>query len=189
MILSFLQLQKVDGFTVSSTPEEGQDEQDVETGIGFFLLRNRALDSCLDVPWDDFERALDEFTPVGTHRKCHGGGNQLLQLRDGRLVSYQVPCLCLGARQLRDGEAIGLVPVGDEGELKWTLDGDGGLYVSNTTFRIGSTALNRLDQWMNGGKMILRQATHEDSTWRLEEVTNRVYRADGMDVAPEMERN
>ena len=160
IILGFLYLQKVDGFAVSLSHEEG----DAETVNAFFILRSHATNSCLDIPWNDFERALDEFTPVKTYRKCHGGGNQLLQIRDGRVVSYQVPCLCLGARQLRDGEPIGLVPVGDEKELHWTLDGAGGLYVrSNTTFRIGSST--------SGGKMILRQATHENSIWRLEEVT------------------
>ena len=161
IIVILLHLRKVDGFTVSLNLEEGQDKQDVETGKYFFILRNQATNSCLDVPWGDFDKALEEFTPVKTYCKCHGGRNQLLQLRGGRLVSYQVPCLCLGARQLEDGEPIGLVPVGDEHELNWTLDGVGGPYVSNTTLRIGTS----------GNKMILHQATHENSTWRLEKVT------------------
>ena len=65
----------------SANGEEDQDNQDIETGKDVFILKSSVLDSCVDIPWDDFERALDEFTPVKSNRRCSGGANQLLQFR------------------------------------------------------------------------------------------------------------
>ena len=66
----------------SANVNEGQDDQDVDPGKDIFILKSSVLDLCVDIPWDDFERALDEeFTPVKTHRRCNGGANRLLQFR------------------------------------------------------------------------------------------------------------
>ena len=159
IILCFFQLCMVGGcLSASIKVEEDQDELDVDPGNNFFILRSRATNSCLDVSWyNDVEKALQGFTPVKTYHTCHSGDNQQFKLKDGRLEYY---CLCLGARKLGDGELIGLVPVDHEDELNWTLDGDGGLYVTNTTFRIAAS----------GDNLILMQSTLENSPWRLEKV-------------------
>ena len=57
--------------------------------------------------------------------------------------------------------------MGDEYELTWTLGGDGGLYASNGTLRLGSAA--------SGDAMELRDAKQDKSHWRLEEVKDRNY--------------
>ena len=156
IIICFFHLFKVDGcLSASINVEEDQDELDVDPGNNFFILRNRATNSCLDISWyNDVEKAGQGFAPVKMYPRCHSGNNQQLKLKDGRLEFY---CLCLGARKLADGELIGLVPVDHEDELYWTLEDDGGLYVTNTTFRIATSGRN----------LIL---SLENSPWRLEKV-------------------
>ena len=139
LFICFLQLNNIDGcLAVSWNLEEDYDynEQDTVTDKDVFILKNRATNSCLDIPWSDFDRALDEFTPVKTYRNCHGGRNQLFQLRQGFVVSYPVPCLGLGVPYHIDGDPIGLVLVGDDDILSWALDAGGDPYVY-PSLRIG----------------------------------------------------
>ena len=162
IIFCFFHLCKVDGcLSASIKVEEDQDELDVVTGKEFFILKDRATNSCLDIPWGNFEKAIDEFRGLITYHECHGRDNQLFKLSHGHMESYQESCLCLGARKLGDRELVGLVPVGNEDQLNWTLDGNGVLHVTNTTFWLGTS----------GNKVILKQGLLDNSTLRLEEVS------------------
>ena len=161
IIFCFVLLGKIDGcLSASIKVEEDQDELDVVTGKEFFILKDRTTNSCLDIPWGNFEKAIDEFRGLKTYPECHGRSNQLFKFSHGHMESYQESCLCLGARKLGDREPVGLVPVGDENQLNWTLDGNV-LHVTNTTFWLG----------MSGNKVILKQGDRDNSTLRLEEVS------------------
>ena len=133
--------------------------------IDFFTLRNRATRSCVDVSWyQNFEGVVKQRITLKPNYRCDGRGNQQFRLKDGRLQFF---CRTLGARQVRDGERIVLVPMGNEDELNWTLDADGGVHVTNTTLRIANF----------GKTLILLEETLEQSQWRLEKVTpKRLYK-------------
>ena len=135
-----------------------EDYPEIDPDNKFFTLRNRATNSCLDVNW---YRDLEGIKPriiLKPNYRCDGDDIQQFKLKDGRL---QFLCHTLGARQLRNGQRIRLVPVGHEDELNWTQDEDGGLHVTNTTLRIANV----------GSAVILLEGTLEQSQWRLEEVT------------------
>ena len=162
IILCVVLLCIVDGcLSASVKVEEDQGDLDEVTGMELFILKDRATNSCLDIPRGNFEKAIDKFRGLKTYPECHGRGNQLFKLSHGHMESYQESCLCLGARKLGDREPVGLVPVGDENQLHWTLDGNGVLLVTNTTFWLGTS----------GNKVILKQGAPDNSTLRLEAVS------------------
>ena len=85
-----------------------------------FALRHVDLDMFLDIPHSE----AAEFKPVELYADCHGGENQLWQVRNGHIVSVLDRTLCLGAHNLCDGEPIILVSIESNNALTWKWGGD-----------------------------------------------------------------
>ena len=80
-----------------------------------FALRNIDRAMFVDIPYSE----AAEFKPVELYGDCHGGGNQLWKVRNGRIVSVLDSNLCLGALNVRDGEPLILVGLDSVKALTW----------------------------------------------------------------------
>ena len=138
-----------------------------------FVLRNVALDMFLDIPYSE----AAEFKPVELYDDCHGGENQLWQVRNGRIVSVLDNSLCLGALNVCDGEPIILVDRESDKALTWKWGSDRCDFGNDDYLDIRDTVVCSKEESLQigpakcGQGIALQKVSSSQQLWKKEEVT------------------
>ena len=139
-----------------------------------FVLRHVDLDMFLDIPYSE----AAEFKPVELYADCHGGENQLWQVKNGRIVSVLDTTLCLGARNFCDGEPIILVGIESDNALTWKWDSDRCDFGNDEYLDVSDAIISLKEDSLQigpancGHGITLQKVSSTKQIWKKEEVPN-----------------